>query len=191
MRQADFQRFRAVMTGIAKVYEREIDGALLDAYWLALRDWSLADFEAAAAHLMRTSKFMPRPADFHELREAGRQTAAEAWLQALRHAASSAYRNGPLGDPLIDRAVRAIGGYGAIAMCDEDKLHFIERRFAEHYESIQDAEEVRAALPQLTGSDAVSHSSTFRVTGPRSAKDILGRIAHAHNGAAERTRETQ
>jgi hypothetical protein len=196
MQQADFQRFRAVMTGMAKVYEREIDGALLDAYWLALRDWSLADFEAAAAHLMRTSKFMPRPADFHELREAGRPTAAEAWLKAVE-ASAGAISCGRVmtvrtcGDPLIDRAVRAIGGYGAIAMCDEDKLHFLERRFAEHYESIQDAEEVRAALPQLTGSDAVSHSSTFRVTGPRSAKDILGRIAHAHNGAAERTRETQ
>lgn len=167
MRQADFQRFRAVMTGMAKVYEREIDGALLDAYWLALRDWSLADFEAAAAHLMRTSKFMPRPADFHELREAGRQTAAEAWLQALRHAASSAYRNGPLGDPLIDRAVAALGGYRVIAMCEDDKLGFLERRFAEHYEAIQDAEETRRALPGIGNGEALSAEDRPRVEGPR------------------------
>lgn len=85
MQQADFTRFRAVMTGMGELYQRELSGPLLDAYWLALRDWPLAEFEAAAAHLMATATFMPRPAEFNALRKAGRQTAGEAWLAVLEN----------------------------------------------------------------------------------------------------------
>jgi hypothetical protein len=196
MTRDDYEAFCEIVLGFAELKGRQLSAPALELYWRAMQHWSIEEFRAAAEQLLRTCEFFPTPKDFESLRKAGRPTAAEAWLKAVE-ASAGAISCGRVmtvrtcGDPLIDRAVRAIGGYGAIAMCDEDKLHFLERRFAEHYESIQDAEEVRAALPQLTGSDAVSHSSTFRVTGPRSAKDILGRIAHAHNGAAERTRETQ
>ena len=79
MNTDDFPRFRSVLAGMAKLYERELDGPLLDAYWLALGDWSLGDFEQASRRLMATSRFMPRPADYHELRkQAGAMTAGEA-----------------------------------------------------------------------------------------------------------------
>ncbi len=153
MRPEDFQRFNAVMNGMAKLYERDLDAPLLDAYWLALREWPLDAFENAAAHLMGKAKFMPRPSEFNELRKAQKPVAAEAWLKA-RWSCGTAYTpngyvGGTSGDPLIDKAVAVIGGYGAIAMCDESKLHFLERRFKEVYESIEDAQEVRQALPQL------------------------------------------
>ncbi len=146
----EFARFRDVMNGMAKLYEREIDAAVLDAYWLALRSWSISEFEQAAAHLMGSRQFMPRPFDFNELRKASRPTAGEAWARAVLHAASSAYRDGPLGEEPTDTCVRCLGGYVAIAMCDEDKLHYLERRFVEHYEAKQDADETREALPELT-----------------------------------------
>lgn len=153
MEQVDFPRFRAVMAGMAKVYEREIDGPLLDAYWLALRAWSLVDFEAAAGHLMATSEFMPRPAAFTALRKAGRPTPAEAWAKAVASCKTAwtpqGYVGGTSGDPHIDAAVRGLGGYSAIAMCDTDKLPFLERRFCEHYETVQDATETREALPLI------------------------------------------
>jgi len=148
---ADFNRFKAVMVGMAKLYERELDGVLLDAYWISLRGWSLEEFEQAAAHLMGTEEFMPRPAAFNALRKAERSTTGEAWATAVEHARSSNYRSGLLGDPAVDGAVRALGGYVAIARCDEDRLHFLERRFAEHYEAIQDAEDTREAVPLLAG----------------------------------------
>jgi hypothetical protein len=149
MEASEFSRFKSVMTGMAKVYERELDGMLLDAYWLVLKSWSLSEFEQAAGHLMGTSEFMPKPAQFMAIRKAGRPTSGEAWANALQHAASSAYRDGQLGDSVTDAAVRAIGGYVAIAMCDEDKTHFLERRFAEHFETIQDAGDVREAVPYI------------------------------------------
>lgn len=146
MQQADFQRFHAIMTGMAKVYEREIDNPLLDAYWLALGDWSLGEFERGAATLMRTSKFMPRPADFNDLRKADRPTAGEAWARVLEHCKRGRYRDGSGIDPEIDQAVRALGGYRAIAMTEVDQLRFVERRFAEHYGDIEGAQDARAAL---------------------------------------------
>jgi hypothetical protein len=49
------------------------------------------------------------------------------------------------------RAARSLGGYRVIAMCDEDKLSFLERRFA-HFESITDVRGSLDALPYLTPS---------------------------------------
>lgn len=149
MQQADFQRFRAVMAGMAEMYQRELSAVLLDAYWLAFKSWTLAEFEQGASHLMANGEFMPRPADFNELRKAGRETPGEAWAKVLRHAASGGYRLGRLDDS-TERAVHAIGGWRAIAMCEETKTIFLERRFAEHFETMRDAVETREAVPQLT-----------------------------------------
>jgi len=170
MQAADGKRFRDLIRGMGRMFGQEPDALILDAYWLALGKWSMSEFESAAAHLMQTSKFMPRPADFHELRKAGRPTAGEAFAKAIDHAASSAYRNGPLGEPLIDRCVRAIGGYIAIAMCEEDKLHFLGKRFAEHFETMQDAEDVREAVPTIAGPP--QHKA---LSGPTRLRDLLPR----------------
>lgn len=156
MQPTDADPFRNIMRGMCKLYAQEPDAVLLDAYWLALGSWTLAEFSQAAAHLMANTKFMPRPADFNDLRKASRPVAAEAWVKAIQSCSTawrpSGYHAGTSGDPLIDNAVRAIGGYAAIAQCEQDKLHFLERRFTEIYESMQDANDVRQALPQLTNS---------------------------------------
>jgi hypothetical protein len=149
MQRTDFERFRAVMTGMAKLYERELDAPLLDAYWLSLRDWDLAQFEAAAAYLMQTCEFMPRPAAFTKLREASRPSAGESWARVLEHI-KGAYRDGAGlddGGP-IDRAVQALGGYAAIAFRNIDHLHFVERRFVERYDELCDAAAVSERFAQ-------------------------------------------
>jgi hypothetical protein len=166
MQPTDGKKFRDLISGMSRMYGQEPDALVLDAYWLALRDWEFEAVQTAAAHLMQTSKFMPRPAEFTELRKAGRPTVGEAWERA-RKACGSAIQcgqithNGTCGDELIDRAVRAIGGYGAIAMCDRDKLAFLERRFAEHYADIESVEDVRGAMPQIASDNRP------RLNGPR------------------------
>ncbi len=171
MRADDFNRFRNILGALARVYDRPIDAPLLDAYWLALRDWSIDDLEHAAAYLMRRSKFMPRPADFTELRRAGAMTAGEAWQAALVHA-RGAWRAGPSVPP-VERAVAALGGWPAIARATEDSLPFLERRFASHFDEIESRESVREALPALT-----AESGTFRTRalGPARVGEIIGRI---------------
>lgn len=164
----DFQRFKAVMAGMGRVFGADVDSVLLDAYWLALRDWTLTDFEGAAVHLMANSQFMPKPADFNELRKAGRETAGEAFQRArqiVRSLFPREYSSHQSGDPRLDAAIRACGGYEALAMCTTESIGFFENRFREHYESITDAEDVRGALPNLTGG--------ARLTGPQPVADGL------------------
>lgn len=147
MQQEDFTRFRDVMRGMGRVFSSEPDAVILDAYWLALRDWSLADFEKAAGHLMATCQFMPRPNDFTKLKKAGEQTPGEAWAAVLKLCLQ--WRN-VQPDSRILRAANAVGGLRSIAHANiEDDLPFIEKRFKEAYEELEDVESVRKALPGI------------------------------------------
>lgn len=163
----DGKQFRNVIVGMGRMYGVELDKLVLDAYWLALKDWELDDFEAAARHLMQTAKFMPRPADFRELQKAGRPTAGEAWLE-IRAMARSSLTAEP-DDPVAARALRAIGGLRAVGMCDFTKIEFMERRFAEHFESMQEADDIREAVPQITGSRS-------RLSGPQPMAQLLAKL---------------
>lgn len=164
MHESDANRFRDVIRGLGKVFGSEADAVLLDAYWLALRDWPFEEFERAAKQLLLTSKFMPRPADFHELRKAALPTAGEAWAKVLQHL-KGGYRfgagltpeiEGTGLTPQIDRVVASIGGYRALAMMDIDQLPWMERRFAEHYRELADVSERRGEpLPQVGWSNGI------------------------------------
>lgn len=144
MRRNDFERFRGIMNGLAKVYERELDSVLLDAYWLVLRDWTIDEFDQAAAHLMRTSVYMPRPADFNQLRTAAELTAGEAWQLVV---------SGGKLEPgsRAHRAAMIVGGQRHVRMANIQRdLPHIERRFIAAYDDLVDADQAREGLPQLT-----------------------------------------
>jgi hypothetical protein len=148
--------FLDIVIGFAEIKGKQLSSPALELWWNAMSPgWTIEEFRQAANHLVRTFSFMPTPADFEKLRKAGRTTAGEAFAQAVEASKSCAQGgyftdNVTSGDPLTDRVVRVIGGYRVIAMSEVDKLHFLERRFTEHYETMQDADDVREALPQLT-----------------------------------------
>lgn len=160
MESSDKPAFAAIINGLAAIKPGgKITPEALEVYWLAMRDWPLKDFREAAAHLARSVEFMPNPFHFDQLRKAGKLTTGEAFAKA--RAAMRAAMPGELpslscGDPAIDSAIRACGGYEAFAMVETDKIGFFERRFAEHYEAVSDSTAVREALPfveqqKLTG----------------------------------------
>ena len=151
----DYERFRNVITGMARMFEREVDAQLLDLYWLALRSWPLDEFENTAAHLLGTCRFMPRPVDFNECRQAQLPTAGEAWAQVLDCVKRSDYRRGITPGGAIDAAVQAVGGFAVIGFTDEEKLGFVERRFSEAYKDAQKVTATREHLPkQITKQEA-------------------------------------
>lgn len=142
--------FAATLTGMANLYGATLSREGLEAWWQTMQPWELADFRAAAAHLQGISQFMPRPADFNALRKVATPDAGQAWAAVLKHIRSGRYRDGTLtGNAVINSAVAALGGFKAIAFHDEDKLHFLERRFAEHFAAAQDRSAVLGALPHL------------------------------------------
>ncbi len=167
MQPTDATAFRNTLTGMFRLYGQDPDTLVLDAYWLALADWPLDEFQAGARHLMQTAKFMPRPADFAELRKSGRPTAGEAWSDALDRVRHGRY---PSDDLQLERAVRAIGGWRVLAMMSDEGLPFIERRFAEHFEAMQDADDVRDAVP------AIAYRGAMQLGGPSAARALLERL---------------
>jgi hypothetical protein len=172
MTPTDRKKFLEVVVGFAELKGKQLSAPALELYWRSLQHWALADFLAAAEQLIRTCEFMPLPKDFEDLRKAGRLTSGEAWAKAVAacgtsHSAIGYTNGGSCGDRFVDRVVRAIGGYKAIAMCDSEKLHFLERRFADHFESMRDADDVREDVPQIAFARGVA------LNGPRSARDLL------------------
>lgn len=148
MTDSEKEAFCELVGAMAVVYGRPADSALFAGWWLSMRDWSLAEFSQAASQVMKTTKFMPVPADFANLRRAAQITGSEAWKIALKRCLN--WRNARDTTDLIDRAVNGVGGYRAIAMADvESALPHLERRFKAAYDEIGEAEEVRKALPNL------------------------------------------
>lgn len=120
------------------------------AWWNALREkWTLDDFRAACVTLRDTTEFMPNPFHFERLRRtATRKTAGEAW--ALVREAVRAGAPCP-DDARIRATVRVLGGMRTIGFTQSEQMQFLERRFVEHFEAISDADDVRQALPNLSG----------------------------------------
>jgi hypothetical protein len=169
MKPTDRKAFLEVVVGFAELKGKQLSAPALELYWRAMQGWELAAFRAAAEQLIRTCEFMPTPKDFEDLRKAGELTAGEAWAMVLDHVRSGFYRDVPeifADQPRIEAAVRAIGGFNAIAMSRTDQTPFLERRFAEHYEAISEREDIREAVPQIAGSPRA------RVLGPRRLAEI-------------------
>lgn len=178
MTPTDKPGFVAVLVGLAAVKPgKGLTPEALEIWWNAMQRWELADFREAASHLARSVEFMPSPYDFEQLRRAGRRTSQEAWSEVLEFVRKGFHRfkddwglsitdrtQGRKLDDRIERAVHCLGGYKAIAMCDEDKLHFLGRQFNEAYDAMQDADEVRASVPQLAGPNWLDASAIKRIS---------------------------
>lgn len=176
MIESDFDEFSDVLVAFAELKSRQLSPVAIMLFWNTMRGgWELAEFKAAAEHLLRTCDWLPTPKHFEDLRKAGRPTAGEAWDRARKASGTAIVcgqvtHNGTCDDELIDRAVRAIGGYGGIAMCKTEDLHFFEKRFMEHYESMRDADDIREAVPQIT------RERPRVLMGPTSAGAVLARL---------------
>lgn len=150
MVDADKPAFLAVLNTLTAVKPGgKLTREALEVWWKTFADWSIEEFQAAGAELVRTSEFMPNPYHFAQIRKAARLAPGEAWAQVLAHIRGRA--PAPT-DPIVLAAVNALGGFTALGMTKSDDLPFRERRFAEHYETIGDAEATREAVPQLAGS---------------------------------------
>lgn len=169
MKAADRTIFLETVVGFAELKGKQLSAPALELFWHSMQHWNIDDFRQAANQLIRSCEFMPTPKDFETLRRAGRPTAGEAWAE-IRAMARQSYTGEP-DDPVAARALQALGGLRSIAMCDSDKVHFLERRFCEHFESIQDSEDIREAVPQIAYS-----RSPRTLSGPSRAGDVLGRL---------------
>ncbi len=158
MTESDRERFLDIVIGFAELKGKVLSAGALQLFWNAMQDWSIGDFSVAAAMLIRTCEFMPTPKNFEDLKKAGRETPAEAWIAARKFLRWGLHgytldENCP---PKIATCIRALGGANVIAMTDEDKLPFLERRFTEHYETLEDADDARRGAPEIAYDRSIS-----------------------------------
>jgi hypothetical protein len=140
MQPADRGEFMRTLNGLAAIKGKDLTPEALDVWWSAMRAWALADFKAAASHLVTACQFMPTPYDFAQLNRAGELTAGEAWVRVLSGA--------PLEpDSRTARAARIVGGQTHVRAANiERDLPHIQRRFMDAYDELTDVDETRHAL---------------------------------------------
>jgi hypothetical protein len=148
MQLTDFERFKSIMAGMGRMFGTDMDGVILDAYWLALKSWPIDEFEAAAGHLMGTAEFMPKPAAFNQLRKtAGEHSAGEAWAKVLHTIRTKDLSSGVMVDRKTDLVVYQMGGYRALGMTNSDQMPWRQKQFNELWEHMGEVVEARKALP--------------------------------------------
>ncbi len=154
MRPTDREKFLRIVLGFAELKGKALSAPAIELFWNSMRHWQLDEFEAAAEQLLRTCAFMPTPKDFEDLRRAARPTAVEAWSDVRRYLEYTphGYRVRPNTPPLMAKCIAGAGGANAIAMCEAEKLHFLERRFCQHFDELSEVAETRTALPWIEGS---------------------------------------
>jgi hypothetical protein len=66
MTDDDKKRFALALGGLGEIFNEPVSKPKAAAYFLALRDLSIDQVEAAAAILLNTAKFFPKPVEFRE-----------------------------------------------------------------------------------------------------------------------------
>lgn len=129
----DRNAFLREMAILAELFNRPMLSDPLIARYKAVLDTQLTtqQFEHAAATIFAQDSFFPPPIRFiHAAKGDPAQTARQEWDALLEHA-----RKGDLA-PLTEpgkAALKAIGGWTAIAYADEFRLSSLRKQFLESY----------------------------------------------------------
>ena len=181
MTPSDKRRFAQVIAAFAEIKGRPLSAPAIELYWSVMQDWDISAFEQAAHHLLRTCEFFPTPADFEKVRRAGQLQAPEAWALVLEAIRAGAHRYGQL-DSIpaeVKRAVTACGGWQAIATADEFRIGQLERAFLQHFASLGNVAEARAAAP------AVAQTPAGALTEQPVNVDNIRRLSAMANGVTK------
>lgn len=153
--------FRTCVYALFASLGGECSDAALLGYWIALKDMTLDQVQQACYHAMKTSRFVPKPA---ELREAifGKEDdrALMAWGDVQKAIPLGAYRHIDFGDKLINAVVRNLGGWpnfvGRLTDAEAEKWLRIEflKCYANLYASGVNGEMCQP-LPGLSQAEAV------------------------------------
>lgn len=146
MTPSDRPAFAATLVELATVKPAgKLTAEALEIWWRAMQHWDIAEFRAAAQHLMRTTEFMPNPFHFEQLRaKANEGSADEAWEQII-------HEHGQCDDETGYRALRSLGGWSVVGFVETTRLPWLKERFREAYENFAESLAVRDALPMLGG----------------------------------------
>lgn len=115
--------------------------ARIQVYLMTLADLSDSLYIAAIGHCLQTARFLPKPAEIRDAATAlleasgqlplGPEAAWELIIGDARYWTEG--KRLTVGEPLVDEALRAIGGLRAVALAEPKELSFLRRDFLAAY----------------------------------------------------------
>lgn len=152
MTPEDRPRFAEALEAAATVYSQQLSKPLLNLWWTLCQQLTIEEFTQALEAHLRTSQFMPKPADVLTQSEGTPDTRAhQAWLKVLQAMRThGSYASVRFDDPLIHLAIQACGGWLHLCSTEAQDLHWAQRRFADHYAHLE-AHPPEHQLPYLAG----------------------------------------
>lgn len=121
MQEQDKVRFQTVLTGLAEVFNTELNPLKLKMYFQALSDLSIEQIEGVAGGLINTATFFPKPVDFRNALAGDVDTkAVMAWEKIMRAKSSvGSYGSVQFDDPVIHSVISMMGGWVAVCRMEE------------------------------------------------------------------------
>jgi len=154
----DKKVFASILMALKAGYPRyELQSETIDFYFAILGDLPQDLLKAATLEYARREKWFPTAAELREQAfdivdsAEGKIGASEAWGLVISQVRKNGYYREPeFDEPLIYRALDAVGGWRRVCMTPEDVVGVTEARFLEAFKQFRNEERTeRRMLPQV------------------------------------------
>lgn len=140
--------FINVLNHTALIYDKDLIGTVMEAYWIFLRHYEFDEFKKAMNHICRISKFWPKPSEIIEVIEKNRgdrvsiETMAE---QQWRIVIDAVRKNGlnrsvKFDDKITQYLVNSQFTWRYLCGMKEENEKWEQKRFCEAYKNVLDGE---------------------------------------------------
>jgi hypothetical protein len=171
-KQADYERFLTVLTGVADYYGKELSEGVISLYWQGLQQYDIDAVEKALwDHTQNpdNGQFMPKIADLTRAMQGRTQDqAAVAWSKvdaAVRRVGT--YQDVVFDDSIIHRVIADMGGWIWFGNQVEDEWPFVAKNFENRYRGYKLRGETPEYAPVLIGmANAQNQQQGFRGNPP-------------------------
>ena len=136
MKKDDLKEFVTMLAVIADTYgQPRPSKEAVRLYFKVLSEYSLEDVSKAMMEHLKTSSFMPKPADIIRILEGtAEDRASEAWYHVLKAMQQYGhYESVQFDNPAIHYAIERMGGWQKLCQMTEEELPYRERDFVKHY----------------------------------------------------------
>lgn len=132
--------FARLMSALCAAMGAECDAAMLEGYWLALRDMDLPSVRRAVSSALQECTWMPKPGELRQ--RCGVVTAQQRCVvafEAVSRAAASvgSYHSVDFEDPIVNATIRNMGGWERLcAMRAEEYAVWGRKEFERIYQAL-------------------------------------------------------
>lgn len=157
----DVKDFKLSLRAVSELFNADLTPAAIELYFRALEELSLDEIRKALTKCVRTSTFMPRPAEIRAAAMGAPAARLEAMIDQARDAARHfGYAQEPTLPALTAKAIRSVfGSWGGF--CAAEWTTYEQHRFKECLAGLVECDDIRP-FPELTQADSVALLTSIR-----------------------------